>query len=119
MNFNMKKIITILILFISAKCFSQTENNFMQKDTFWDSVYFKSIQYNSGAGIVHLGIDTVVSSPTFGKLVRKTAGGSTPTLQQVTDAGNITTNYLNLTNGSVNTYLFAYGGLNIENTGTG
>src|SRR6188768_608475 len=76
----MKKIIAILVLFISAKCFSQTENNFMQKNTFWDSVYFKLIPYNSGAGIVHLGIDTVASSPTFGKLVRKTAGGVVDTL---------------------------------------
>ena len=47
-----------------------------------DSVYLTdAIPYNSGAGIVHLGIDTVTSSPTFGKLVRKTAGAST--LQQV------------------------------------
>jgi len=69
----MKKIITILVLFISAKCFSQTENNFMQKNTFHDSVYFKVVPYNSGAGMVHLALDTVVASPTFGKLVRKTA----------------------------------------------
>jgi len=84
MNFNMKKIITILILFISAKCFSQTENNFMQKNSFYDTVYFKVVPYSASAGIVHLGIDTVAGSPTFGKLVRKTAGGgSTSTLQQV------------------------------------
>ncbi len=70
----MKKIIAILLMFISAKCFSQ--NNFMQKNTFYDSVYFKVVPYNSGAGIVHLGIDTVVGSLTFGKLVRNTAGGS-------------------------------------------
>src|SRR5687767_8668463 len=72
----MKKILILVLLFVSAKCFSQVENNFMQKNTFWDSVYFKVVPYNSGAGIVHLGLDTVASSPTFGKLVRKTAGGS-------------------------------------------
>ena len=70
----MKKILILLLLF-SGKCFSQVDNNFMQKNSFYDSVYFKAIQYNSGAGIVHLGIDTVAASPTFGKLVRKTAGG--------------------------------------------
>ena len=85
----MKKIIAILVLFISAKCFSQTDNNFMQKNTFWDSVYFKAIQYSASASIVHLGIDTLITSPTFGKLVRKTAGGGD--LQATTDLGSVTT----------------------------
>jgi len=88
---NMKKIIAITLLFVSANCFSQTENNFMQKNTFYDSVYFKVVPYNSGAGMVHLALDTVAGSPTFGKLVRKTASGSTPTLQQVMTSGNTTT----------------------------
>ena len=66
----------------------------MQKNSFHDTVYFKAIAYNSGAGIVHLGIDTVSGSPTFGKLVRKTAGGATPTLQQVTDAGQETLDFI-------------------------
>ena len=46
------------------------------------------IPYNSSAAIVHIGLDTLVTSPTYGKLVRKTAGGSTPTLQQVLTAGS-------------------------------
>ena len=68
--------------------------------TLADSVYATTIPYNSGAGIVHLGIDTVASSPTFGKLVRKTAGGSTPTLQQVTTAGQTTTQTMYFTHAS-------------------
>lgn len=39
-------------------------------------VYIPNIPYNSGAGIVHLGLDTVAASPTFNKLVRKTAGAT-------------------------------------------
>lgn len=55
-------------------------------------VYIPNIPYHDGAGIVHLGLDTVASSPTFNKLVRKTAGsGSTPTLQQVLTAGSTLT----------------------------
>jgi lysophospholipase L1-like esterase len=51
------------------------------RTTLLDSVYLsEKIPYNSSAGIVHLGIDTVASSPTFGKLVRKTAGGVIDTL---------------------------------------
>ena len=89
----MKKIITILVLFISAKCFSQVDNNFMQKNSFYDTVYFKVVPYNSGAGIVHLGIDTVVGSPTFGKLVRKTASAGTSGIDDVLAVGQaLTTN---------------------------
>lgn len=49
------------------------------------------IPYNSSAAIVHIGLDTLVTSPTYGKLVRKTAGGTTPTLQQVLTAGSTLT----------------------------
>jgi hypothetical protein len=66
------------------------------KAIFRDSIYALVVPYNSGAGIVALGIDTVAASPTFGKLVRKTAGGSTPSLQAVTDVGNGTTNSITI-----------------------
>lgn len=47
-------------------------------------IYMGTIPYNSGAGMVGLVLDTVVGSPTFGKVFRKTvSGGTTPTLQQV------------------------------------
>lgn len=75
----MKKILFILLL-LPYFGFSQQGRKAGRKTTygivqFWDSTYFQNVQYNSGAGIVHLGIDTVTGSPTFGKLVRKTAGG--------------------------------------------
>ena len=71
MNFNMKKIILILLMFISAKCFSQRDNDFGQKNTFRDTVYFKVVPYNGGAGMQILVRDSVVTSPTFGKLFTK------------------------------------------------
>ena len=49
-------------------------------------IYATTIPYNSGAGIVALGIDTVAASPTFNQIVRKTAsaGGGT-TWNGITD----------------------------------
>ena len=70
----MKKILIFLLVLISINSFSQSGIWKYEKYIFNDSVYFRAVPYNSGAGIVHLGIDTVASSTTFGKLVRKTAG---------------------------------------------
>ena len=105
----MKKILCILLL-LPYLGFSQQGRKAGRKTTygivqFWDSTYFQNVQYNSGAGIVHLGIDTVTGSPTFGKLVRKTAGGATPTLQQVLDAGSTLTSSETVIHGA-NTLVF-------------
>lgn len=86
----MKKLLIIPFLLLFITSFSQQGRIYGRKNhygifQFFDSVYFNSIPYSESASIVHLGIDTNVLSPTFGKLVRKTAGGSTPTLQQVFD----------------------------------
>ncbi len=76
----MKKILILLFVLVSIQSFSQQGIWKFEPYIFNNSVYFKNAPYNSGAGIVHLGIDTVASSPTFGKLVRKTAGGAVDTL---------------------------------------
>src|SRR5688572_4980026 len=76
----MKKLLTILFVLISLGSFGQAKHK--EKFgvySFEDSLYFKIAPYSSSTSIVHLGLDTLVSSPTYGKLVRKTAGGSTPT----------------------------------------
>jgi hypothetical protein len=58
---------------------------------------FNNIPYNSSAGLVHLAIDTTVTPH---RLYRKTASGSTPTLQQVLDAGSTLTSTETILTGS-------------------
>src|SRR6187399_1186744 len=80
----MKKILLISFVLITSFAFGQAKHK--EKFgvySFEDSVYFKRVPSLYSAGVVHLGIDTVAGSPTFGKLVRKTASASTPTLQQI------------------------------------
>lgn len=96
----MKKLLLIIACFISIAAIGQRGKDKYGMYVFKDSVYFKNVPYNSGAGVVHLGIDTVPGSPTFGKLVRKTAGGSTPTLQQVLDAGSTLTSSETISTGA-------------------
>ena len=69
-----------MLLFITS--FSQQGRKYGRKTVygiyqFFDSVYFQKIPYSASASIVHAGFDTLVSSPTYGKLVRKTASGFT------------------------------------------
>jgi len=91
----MKKIIIIPLLLTCFFSYSQQGRKERTKTLsgvyqFWDSTYFQNVSYSASASVVHLGLDTLVSSPTYGKLVRKTASGGTPTLQQVMTAGNST-----------------------------
>lgn len=72
----MKKILFIVFclpLITSA----QEPKTFFGKKVFDDTVRFNpaKIPYLSAPSVVHLGIDTLAGSPTYGKLVRKTASG--------------------------------------------
>jgi len=76
----MKKILTIILVLASVVSFGQAKHKGKYGVySFEDTVYFKNVPYSASASIVHLGIDTLVTSPTFGKLVRKTAGGGIST----------------------------------------
>ena len=60
-------------MFISAKCFSQHNNDFGQKNTFRDTVYLKLKQRTTSGAVMFLVMDSLESSPTYGKLLWKAA----------------------------------------------
>ena len=87
----MKKIIIIPLLLTCFFSYSQQGRKERTKTLsgvyqFWDSTYFQNVSYSASASVVHLGLDTLVSSPTYGKLVRKTAGGGGTALSSITAA---------------------------------
>jgi len=67
-----------------------------------DSLGSTVLPYNSSVRLVALAQDSVT-----GRWYRKTASGSTPTLQQVTDVGSITTNTVQINNASASQTLIA------------
>jgi hypothetical protein len=88
----MKKTFTILFILASLVSFGQAKHK--EKFgvyKFMDSVYFGNIPYSASASIVHLGIDTLITSPTYGKLVRKTASAATPGIDAVLAVGQALT----------------------------
>jgi hypothetical protein len=99
----MKKI--LIGLFVLAAISIAFSGGSLKKEKYgvyaWmDTAYFMNVPYNSGAGIVALGIDTVAASPTVGKMVRKTASSASNTLAAhsytatLTNTTNISTSSL-------------------------
>ncbi len=109
----MRKILFILTL-IPCFVFGQSpKKDHFGVYNFRDTVYFQRVPYNSGAGIVALGLDTVTGSPTFGKLVRKTASSGTSLTQYYVGVGDAS----NLLTGT-NKLQFQSGALSVGNSST-